>query len=97
MMINANKIYLENKYNVNIKYLEYESLMHALPKEWEQIVVNDTRNKNLIIYKECKLKINNIYRKLPEKTMKDIYWELITQIAERPTSATKCKKKQNLI
>jgi hypothetical protein len=92
----ADKIDLENKYDINIKFLEYESLMHSLPKTWKQQIENDTGSKNMIMYKECKIKINSIFKKLPEISTKDIYWELITQIAERPTSEATWQKHTEL-
>ena len=35
----ADKIYIENKYDIKIKFFEYESLMHSLPKKWKQTVL----------------------------------------------------------
>jgi hypothetical protein len=40
----------------------------------------------MIINKEYKIKINSIYKQLAEIKTKDIYWELLITVAERPTS-----------
>jgi hypothetical protein len=82
----ANKAELEQKIYIIFRHFEYESLNQAIPKKWKIIIEKDTYNKNMIINTEYKIKINNIYKQLAEIKTKDIYWELLTTVAERPTS-----------
>jgi hypothetical protein len=82
----ANKVELEQKFDIVFRFFEYESLNQAIPQKWKEIIEDDKHSKNMIINKEYKIKINNIYKQLAEIETKDIYWELLTKVAERPTS-----------
>jgi hypothetical protein len=92
----ATKNELENKFSMNFKYLEYESLRHAIPKIWKTKIEMDTGSKNMIINKEYKIKINKIEKQITEISTRDIYWELILKIAQRPTSELKWEEKTDL-
>jgi hypothetical protein len=87
---------IERKFNTTFKFLEYESLVHAIPRKWKDVIRNDQGNKNMIISRENKININNSKKSLIEITTKEVYWELLTEVAERPTSENKWTQKTDL-
>ena len=44
----ANKVELEQKFDIVFRFFEYESLNQAIPKKWKQIVEDDNYSKNMI-------------------------------------------------
>jgi hypothetical protein len=58
---------LERKYNIISIYLEYETLVHAIPKTWEKTLIeHKTLNANYYIFKECTVGIQGKRNKLEE-------------------------------
>jgi hypothetical protein len=66
----ANNKYLQEKYNLNIKFLEYESLMAAIPKNWKAILNKSNNNLGCYIFYDCKIHINKQQKSLEEITTK---------------------------
>ena len=82
---------LENKYGINIKLMEYNSLMHSIPNSWKQMLNNKT---SLILGTEiknnCSVKINNKNLDLKEVCTKDIYKYIVDKYrAKSPTSKSR--------
>jgi hypothetical protein len=72
-LLNANgnigsKAEIEAKYNTNFKYLEYQSLVHAIPGKWKDTIRKDKGSKNMIISREHKVCINKSTKSLQETT-----------------------------
>jgi hypothetical protein len=82
----ANKMYLENKYEVTIKQMQYNSLISAIPKDWKKMITNDNNINNYVVFKECKVNIKDCRKKVEETTTRDIYHEILLNKVERPTS-----------
>jgi hypothetical protein len=92
----ATKAQIENKYQIQSRFLEYESLIHAIPKKWKETIINDNRSVHFKCFIDFTFKINNINKKLVDIKTKEIYWELINKIKERPTSEESWKSKSEL-
>jgi hypothetical protein len=85
---------VELKYNLNCKYLQYESLTSAIPSKWKRII---KENKGLAVFDlndtTCYIKIGKCYKSLKEISTKEIYWHLVETISKRPTSENKWNEK----
>jgi hypothetical protein len=93
----ATRKYLENKYNLHINFLEYESLKAAIPSKWKDVLTNDNRTIYYTVFKECKIKINGVNKKIEELETKEIYWEYIhSKKAQRPTSEERWTENNDL-
>jgi hypothetical protein len=92
----AKKEQLENKYNLTIKFLEYQSLIAALPVSWKIMLKNSNNNLGYYIFYDCKIYLKEQGKNIDEISTKDIYWHLISQIAQRPTSERKWREKAQL-
>ena len=91
----ADKSYLENKYNLKCKPLEYESLISALPKQWKKLLQADlNRNNYDLVLPE--LRILNTRKRFEEVDTKTIYWHFIDKFSQRPTSELKWREKAHL-
>ena len=65
------KIDLEDMYSMQCKHLDYESLVHAIPAQWKQILrQNKTLNLNYDVMTECILYIDSKIWKLEEISTK---------------------------
>ena len=82
------KIELENKYEISIDDMDYNSLLHSIPKEWRKLL-----HKNPIhtaeINENIKLNINNKIIYLSKVRCKDIYLYFISKIVKPPTACNK--------
>ena len=78
---------LENKNNVRIKQMEYNSLIHAIPKHW----LHHVKGNNVEIGDDLasKILIGKKRKDIKDVTCKDIYWEYILNIGELPKSEKK--------
>ena len=92
----AKKNFLENKYSIVCKHFEYESLIHAIPKEWKKIVIEDNISTNITIHLKCKIKMDKEEKDITEIATKDLYWHLVNDKSERPTSENKWYEKSDL-
>ena len=92
----AKKDYLENKYHIVIKFLEYQSLLAAIPAKWKKIIKKSNNNLGFYIFYDCKITVKKQLKTLEEITTKDIYWCLIDDIAKRPTSEKKWREKAQI-
>jgi len=88
---------LEQKYNVIIKQMDYNSIMHAIPKLW----LKKIRNKDTAC--NCKIEDDVIYlnidgkrKKIQEVFCKDIYWLHVKSFMESPVAEEKWKKYLNV-
>jgi hypothetical protein len=88
---------LQQKYKINIKFLAYESLVHAIPKKWKDIIKNKGQNNELCVFRECILLINEQKMKLEEVETKAVYWEIIEKYTQRPTSEQKWAEKTGIL
>jgi hypothetical protein len=89
---------IENKYDLICKQLDYESLLHAIPKAWKtQLKKHKNLNMNYHVHKQCT--VINIDRQVDveEITTKGLYWHLAIQMAQRPTSENKWNEKLNFV
>jgi hypothetical protein len=64
----AKKEQLENKYNLTIKFLEYESLIAALPASWKTMLTNSNNNLGYHIFYDCKIYIKDQGKKYRRNT-----------------------------
>jgi hypothetical protein len=92
----ASKRYLENKYNFRSRQMEYEALMHSIPKRWKDKIKKDNTSNNIYCFLECAIKLNKVNKQICEINTKEIYWNLIDKIAQRPTSENTWHKNTEL-
>jgi hypothetical protein len=90
----ASQEYLENRYNLKFKALQYQSLISAIPNTWKSLITNDNQSKHFIIHKKGDILINKEWKTFHDITTKDIYWTLIE--TTRPVSETKWIEKCNI-
>lgn len=80
---------LNNKYNYNLNFLQYRSIITAIPKKWIDIICINTGTKFNKI-DDFSVKIKNKYKLLVLTKQKEIYWELVNRSRDQtPTSVEK--------
>jgi hypothetical protein len=63
---------ISNEFQLLPKALEYESLLTAIPTQWKKMIkINKPLNKNYHVYKECKIKIEDLYCNIEGITTKE--------------------------
>jgi hypothetical protein len=88
---------LDAKYNFQTKYLEYESLLSAIPKLWKYKLNNKGSIINDVhISEECTINTDKGIKKLCELDTRQIYMGLLSKQTERPTSEHKWHEKGNV-
>jgi hypothetical protein len=89
---------LENKYMFRCKHLEYESLIHAIPQQWKRELKQNKRlNLNYEVNRQCMVKLGKKLVNYEELDTKRLYWHLVSNKCERPTSENKWKEKLDFI
>jgi len=91
IILDRNKFKTLNKLNqdfhTRINVMEYNSLISAIPRTWKQMITN---NKIVITNEiELKVKIKKVEKCINTITCKEIYWELISKLTDRPTAFAK--------
>ncbi len=81
---------LERKYSMNIKQMDYNSLIHCIPRSWLKAI----KNTNLKVCADINTKVyvNNVEKSIMYLTCKDIYWQYVQEIGELPKSESKWNK-----
>jgi hypothetical protein len=82
----SSKHELENKFTINIRQMQYNALLSAIPKEWKKLIAEDPNCNNYLVFLDCKIQINESMKKLEELKTVDIYKHLISTIKQKPTS-----------
>ena len=81
------KVNLEQKYNLEIKQMDYNLFIHCVPKEMLDIVKN--KRYKLSLDSTVYLMINNKNVPLEKLKCRDVYWEYIREISEIPKAERK--------
>ena len=76
--------------------LDFESLLHAIPKEWKDIITNDNISANLQPVRRCNVYYNNERKEIGTTNTREVQWHFIDKISKRPTSEAKWHKKTEL-
>ena len=83
---------LEQKYNCNIRCMDYNSLIHAIPRDWKN-KIKSVDVESLIHADYCKkIFISGVARNLTTLSCKDFYWEFVSFIDSCPTAQAKWLK-----
>ena len=82
----AQKEYLDNKYNTQIPQMLYNSVISAIPRTWKNLIGQDSNVLNYYVFEDHKISLDIAEKKVVEISTKELYWSLISTIAERPTS-----------
>ena len=89
---------LNDTFGTNLTVMQYNSIKSAIPKEWKRLLksvnnrlqIEDDENKNI------RITINKIPKGVFDISNKDIYWELIGRVVQKPTAITKWEEKYDL-
>ena len=85
---------LERKYGLQCKHLQYESLVHSIPKEWKvKLKESKTLNLNYYVFEDCRVKIGGKSANIEEISTRELYWNFVTLVSNRPTSEAKWNQK----
>jgi plasmid maintenance system killer protein len=69
---------LENKYGINIKFMEYNSIIHSIPKQRKQKLKDQTSTiLGTKLENHCSIKINNKYQVIKGICIEDIYYYIL--------------------
>ena len=84
-----NRAQIEHKYNIIVNWMDYNSLIHAIPRSWKQKV----KGQDVQCYLQtdyCKMVfIQDIAHNISTLRCKDFYWEFISLIDSVPCSELK--------
>ena len=85
---------LQEKFDINWDTMLYNSFYSAIPKSWKKAVRNTTNARgDGTIY----VRINGIKRNIENVNSKDIYWEIVRKMKEKPTACIKWESLYDLI
>jgi hypothetical protein len=87
---------LERKYNITCPYLQYESLVHAIPKEWKKQIASDNINSDRNPIFKCNIYYTKDTKEIGSTDTREVYWHFIDKITQRPTSEAKWIEKTEL-
>ena len=82
----ATKQYLDEKYDVTIPQMSYNSIVSAIPSNWKKEIENDPNIANYYVFNDYKIQLNETSKKIIEFSTKDLYWHILSKKAKRPTS-----------
>ena len=88
----CSKAALEAKYNLNIKQMDYNSLIHAIPAEWKRSVIGTTPPEDLKSNGEIYIVNSSHIKILKDMYSKDFYWNFIEKIRKKPKAEEKWNK-----
>ena len=77
---------LNNKFQINIKTLQYNSIIHSIPKAWKKQIKQNKHIAGTQIPDNPSIKILQIYYDIEEVTTKQIYTHIIENKCKSPTS-----------
>ena len=84
---------INTKYNLNIKTLEYNSLISAIPSKWKKIIKDQNSGiTDIILDYECPMTFNKMTKQLTDMTTKETYMTMLTNISQTPTSEKKWRE-----
>ncbi len=85
---------IELLYHTHVKQMEYNSLIHCIPKQWMNVLRSRTNIKQKVCYDKelIYVLINGRKRNVMDLYCKDIYWIFIKKIAELPAAEEKWSK-----
>jgi hypothetical protein len=92
----ASRKSLEEKTNIRLIGLQYESLLHAIPKEWKKQIVEDNISQNIVPLLKCNINFDKESKEIGSTSTREVYWHLIEKICQRPTSEAKWQEKTEL-
>ena len=91
LKINGNimsKIELEQKYNIAIKQMDYNSLVHSLPKHWfNMFELHGNENDDTVV-----VRLNDKLKDIQKTKCRDFYWQYVSTISKNPTAEKKMGK-----
>jgi hypothetical protein len=92
------KAEMEKKYDIRCKQLQYESLIHAIPKAWKiELKKHKGLNLNYHVIKQCMVVCGKTRVNHEAINTKTLYWHLVSTKSERPTSENKWAEKLEFI
>ena len=83
---------LENRFDCNLNYMKYNSVISAIPKSWKKKIKNNLREQGNLIPNAMTVTLNDQCKSIETVTCNDFYWEFISQIPAEPSSQKKWKK-----
>lgn len=89
------KFELEQKYNLNIRVMDYNSLVHSIPREWKNAVKDKAVHNVMDKSWSTKMFIKSIACNIDNLHCKDFYWEFVSMISELPKSEHKWSEYTN--
>ena len=75
--------------------MEYNSLLSSIPKEWKRLLRHANKIDN--IEETIVVKLNKIPKSIFEIETRDVYWELIGRVCQRPSTITKWEEIYDLL
>ena len=85
---------LNEKFNIDLSIMSYNSLYSAIPRSWKTIVKNTVR---IEVDTSIMLSINNKKKCIEKITSKEIYWELVRKYGVKPKSCLKWESLYDLV
>ncbi len=81
---------LERIYKINIKQMDYNSLIHCIPQRWIKAIKNT--DFKVSVDADIKVYVNRIEKSIKDIACKDIYWQYVLEIGELLKSENKWNK-----
>ena len=79
--------FIENKYNIRPKYLEYNSLIHCIPKVWKDMIKNSNEHLGYNLPNEYSIKIDNKLTDIDEIATRELYCHISNAYIIKPATS----------
>jgi hypothetical protein len=86
---------LNNKYEIDVKYMDYLSLVSAIPKEWKLLLHGNLEDEcvlNFIPY----VQLGHKHALFKNMKCKEIYWHIVNSLVVTPTAVYKWQEEYPL-
>jgi hypothetical protein len=88
------KTAISEAYNINPSFLQYQSLISAIPSTWKKLLADKSSKHTEQNYiKQCIVNINKNKHNLDDISTNDLYWHFVSTFSQRPTSEKKWNEK----
>jgi hypothetical protein len=79
--------FIENKYNIRPKQLEYNSLIHCIPKLWKTMIKNTTEHLGYKLPNDYSIKIDDKLTNIEEIATRELYCHISNNYKIKPATS----------
>ena len=83
----ASAKFIKNKYKLKPKQLEYNSLVHCIPKQWKAMIKNTTEHLGFTPPNDYCIVIDNKLKNIEEISIREVYQDISKKCKIKPATS----------